>query len=110
MKNVLLELYAYLSDNLRMTNDLASKLFGCKLLDESTFEVIAALNNHGQSGDAFGKWHKYAEWMYTEDSLREFCKCLEDVGNNAKPKLLQVAKKIKKTVKGKQKAQKGKLN
>ena len=95
-----------------MTDDLAAELYGWKpqLLDGSTFKEITALNDRGKSGDAFQKWHDYAECVYTEESLRDFCKCLEDPENIAKPKLRQVAKKIKKTLKGKQKAQKGKLN
>ena len=94
-----------------MTNDLAAKLYGWKpqLLDEPTFKEITALNDRGKTGDAIQKWHDYAASWYTEESLKEFCKCLEDAGNNAKPKLCQVAKKIKKTLKGKQKAPKGKL-
>ena len=112
VKNVLLERYTYLRNNLRITEDLAAELYGWKpqLLDGPTFKEITALNDRGKPGDAFQKWHDYAASWYTEESLREFCKCLEDAGNIAKPKLRQVAKKIKKTLKGKWKAQKGKLN
>ena len=94
-----------------MSDDLVAKLYGWKppLLDEPTFKEITALNDWGKPDNAFQKWQDYAASWYTEESLKEFCKCLEDAGNNAKPKLLQVAKKIMKTLKGKQKSQKGKL-
>ena len=79
--------------------DLAAKLYGWKpqLLDGPTFKSINASNDCGKPGDAFQKWHACAEYMYTEENWRDFCKCLE-------------ARKIMKTLKTKQKAQKGKLN
>ena len=89
--------YAYLRENLSVDNELSAKLFGWKpqLLDEPTFDEIRSLNEHGKPTVAFQKWYQFAVSGYTEESLRVFCECLEEVGKEAKPKLIEVAKKIR---------------
>ena len=89
--------YAYLRKNLSVDNELSAKLFGWKpqLLDKPTFAEIRALNEHGKPYEAFQKWYEFAESGYTEERLRVFCECLEVVGKDAKPKLIEVAKKIR---------------
>ena len=89
--------YAYLRENLSVDNELSAKLYGCEpqLLDKATFVEIGALNKYGQPYEAFQKWYQFAESGYTEERLRVFCECLEEVGKEAKPKLIEVAKKIR---------------
>ena len=64
-------------------------------MDEPTFAEIRALNEHGKPYEAFQKWYQFAESGYTEERLRVFCECLEEVGKGAKPRLIEVAKKIR---------------
>ena len=89
--------YAYLRENLSVDNELSAKLFGWKpqLLDEPTVDEIRSLNEHGKPTEAFQKWYQFAISGYTEERLRVFCECLEEVGKEVKPKLIEVAKKIR---------------
>ena len=92
------ELHAYLGGKLSVDNELAAKLtiWEPPLLDEPTFDEIRDLNEHGKPYEAFLIWYHFAESGYTEERLRDFCDCLEEVGKDAKPKLIKVAKKIRK--------------
>ena len=97
VKTTLQKRYAYLRENLSVDNELSAKLFGWEpqLLDKPTFAETRALNEHGKPYDAFQKWYQFAESGYTEERLRVFCECLEEVGKDAKPMLITVAKEIR---------------
>ena len=96
------ELYAYLGGKLSVDNELAAKLSEWKppLLDGPTFAEIRALNEHDKPYEAFLIWYHFAKSGYTEERLRGFCDCLEEVGKDAKPKLIKVAKEIRKLLRG----------
>ena len=94
--------YAYLMGNLLVDNELAAELFGWKprLLNERTLNEIRALNGYGRHSEAFLKWYQFAKSWYTEERLRAFCECLEKAGKDARSKLIEVAKKIRKLLRG----------
>ena len=102
VRTTLQKCYAYLRDKLSIDNDLAAKLFGWdpQLLDGTNFDEIRALNDHGKHFDAFQKWYRFAESWYTEERLEVFCECLEELGKDAKPRLFEVAKEIRKLSRG----------
>ena len=81
---------------------LAAKLFGWEpqLLDRAHFDEIRALNGNGKHSEAFQKWYQFAASWYTEKELENFCNCLEELGKDAKPKLIEVAKEIRKLLRG----------
>ena len=90
VKTTLQKRYAYLRQNLSIDNELSAKLFGWEpqLLDGPTVAEIRALNEYGKPTEAFQKWYQFAKSGYTEKRLRVFCECLEEVGKDAKPKLI----------------------
>ena len=94
--------YAYLRGNLPIDNELAAKLFGWEpqLLDGPIFDEIRALNELGRHSEAFQKWYQFAESWYTKERLKNFRECLEELGKDTKPKLIEVAKEIRKLLRG----------
>ena len=87
-----------LQKDLPVDNDLAAQLYGSKLLADPSFSKIRALNNNGEHQEAFVHWHTYALKYYTGESLNDLCRCLRSVGGNAKPILIEVAKKIEEAI------------
>ena len=69
-------------------------------MDRPNFDEIRALNEHGKHSEAFQKWYQFAESGYTKERLRVFCECLEEAGKDARPKLIEVAKEIRKLLRG----------
>ena len=88
----------YLEENLSVDNELALKLYGSKLLGDNHFSEIRASNDNGKHQEAFVHWYSYASKNYTGKSLNNLCKCLRRVGENARPLLTEVAKKIEKAI------------
>ena len=91
-------LFEYLEENLSVDNHLTSKLFGLELLGDPPFTEICASNNNGRHQEAFVRWYLFASKNYTGESLNNLCKCLRRVGKNARPLLIEVAKKIEQAI------------
>ena len=91
-------LFLYLEENLSVDNELAAQLYGLNLLGDPPYSEICTLNNNGKHQEAFAHWYSYASKNYTGKSLNNLCKCLRRVGENARPLLTEVAKKIEKAI------------
>ena len=103
MKNVLKSNYAFLRENLTVDNQVAARLFGWKppLLGDPPYYEIRSLNEGGKHYDAFEKWYVFAKSSYTEERLKDFCECLEEIGGkDARSKLAEVAVELLKEFKG----------
>jgi hypothetical protein len=96
VKDVLKSEYSYLRENLSIDNEVASKLFGWRpqLLGDPPYREILFLNDRGKNFDAFERWHQFAETSYTADRLKVFCECLQEIGSCAKPKVVEVGRKM----------------
>jgi GTPase SAR1 family protein len=93
--SILKDQFSYLEENLHIDNTLASKLYGWKpsLLRSQEYKRIGALLDQGEDDKAFEKWYTFATG-YSEELLKEFCKCLRKAGKDARPKLIRIADKI----------------
>ena len=102
MKDVLRSSYSYLRENLSIDNEVASKLFGWRpqLLGDPPYREILSLNERGKHFDAFERWYQFVESSYTEDRLKVFCECLEEIGNPTRPKLVDVGRRLLKMLGG----------
>ena len=69
-------------------------------MDGAHFDEIRALNGNGKHFEAFQKWYQFAESWYTEKRLEDFCNCLVELGKDVRPKLIEVAKEIRKLLQG----------
>ena len=69
-------------------------------MDGAHFDEIRALNGNGKHFEAFQKWYQFAESWYTEERLKNFRECLEELGKDARPRLIEVAKEIRKLLRG----------
>ena len=87
-----------LQRDLPVDNNLASKLYGLKLLADPPLSEIRAMNEHGKHHEAFVYWHTYALKFYTGKSLKDLCTCLRTLGNDAKPLLIEIAEKIEQAI------------
>ena len=92
-------LFLYLEKNLSVDNYLATQLYGLKLLGDPPYSEIHALNKNGEHHEAFDHWYSFASKYYTGESLNDLCECLKRVGEEARPKLIEVAKKIEQAIK-----------
>ena len=103
VKVILENLYDYLKGSLPVDQQLAGKLYGWKppLIQAGQHRAILASIGRGRSEEAFQEWYEFATANYTEDddSLNHFIECLKRTGKDARPMLIEIARKIEKEIK-----------
>ena len=102
MKTTLDNLHEFLSENLKLDNNVASKMYSWnpKLLNSTTYNNIRRLCENNEYEKVFSEWYWYAKNFYTGVFLMEFCKCLKKAGKDARPVLIVVAEKIEGELQG----------
>ena len=99
MKEVLSNLRGYLGDHLPVDVDFLSKLQSKHLLaDENADTLRTAVETKGGKSGVDGLLD-YMSSYYDEETLEKFCIFLEEYSQPARPRLSEIAKKIKEDLK-----------
>ena len=94
VKKILTELRAYLHENLRIDTDFIAGLSASGLLSDSDASSLRSSVTRGGNEALYGLLN-YIEWFYDEKMLEEFCVFLDVYSKKAKPRLREVAAKIR---------------
>ena len=94
VKKVLTGLRTYLHNNLRIDKDFIAGLSAAGLLSDSDADSLRSSVTQGGNDALYGLLH-YIEWFYDEEMLETFCVFLDDCSQKAKPRLREVAARIR---------------
>ena len=94
VKEVLTGLRMYLHSNLRIDKDFIADLSAAGLLSASNADSLRSSVTQGGNEALYGLLH-YIEWYYDEEMLEKFCVFLDDCSQKAKPRLREVAARIR---------------
>ena len=95
---ILRGLRAYLHKNLRIDEDFISGLSAAGLLSDSDADGLRSSVTQGGNEALYDLLH-YIEWFYEEEMLEKFCVFLDDYSKLAKPRLGEVAERIRQEMK-----------
>ena len=94
VKTILTGLRAYLRSNLRIDESFISSLSAADLLSDNDADILRS--SVSQGGDkAQDGLLQYMEWYYDQKTLEKFCMLLEDYSKPAKPRLSEIAARIR---------------
>ena len=94
VKKVLTGLRTYLHNNLRIDKDFIADLSAAGLLSDSDADSLRSSVTQGGNEALYSLLH-YIEWYYDEEMLEKFCVFLDDCSKKAKPRLREVAARIR---------------
>ena len=97
VKTILLGLRAYLHNNLRIDESFISSLSAAGLLSDSDADIIRSSVNQGGHKAQYDLL-QYMEWYYDQKMLEKFCVFLDDYSKPAKPRLGEIAERIRQEI------------
>ena len=98
VKTILTGLRAYLHSNLRIDESFISGLHASGLLSGSDANILRSSVSQG-GHKALDGLLQYMEWDYDQKMLEKFCVFLDDYSKPAKPRLGEIAKRIRQAIK-----------
>ena len=94
VKKVLTGLRTYLHNNLRIDKNFIAGLSAAGLLGDSDADSLRSSVTQGGNEALYGLLH-HIEWFYDEEMLEKFCVFLDDYSKKARPRLREVAARIR---------------
>ena len=94
VKTILTGLRAYLHNNLRIDESFISSLSAAGLLSDSDADILRSSVSQGGHKAQDGLL-QYMEWYYDQKLLEKFCVFLNDYSKPAKPRLGEIAGRIR---------------
>ena len=94
VKTILTGLRAYLHSNLRIDESFISSLSAAGLLSDSDADILRSSVSQGGHKALYGLL-QYMEWYYDQKMLEKFCVFLDDHSKLAKPRLGEIAERIR---------------